>query len=52
MSQSVAEQMKESNLFLSDVLVNYKTAQSFGHDNMLVKKYREMVDPISQGNVT
>lgn len=34
---------KEANLLCGDVIVNYKTSQSFGHEDLLVKKYEELL---------
>jgi ABC-type transport system involved in Fe-S cluster assembly fused permease/ATPase subunit len=37
---------KEANLLCGDAIVNYKTVQSFGNEEMLVNKYKEMMLPV------
>jgi ABC-type transport system involved in Fe-S cluster assembly fused permease/ATPase subunit len=34
------EATKEADLLCGDCIVNFKTVQSFGHEDMLVEKYR------------
>jgi len=41
-----SELEKEANLLCGDAIINYKTVQSFGHEDMLVKKYEELLAPI------
>jgi len=41
-----SELEKEANLLCGDAIINYKTVQSFGHEEMLVKKYEELLQPI------
>lgn len=43
--------LKEANLLVGDAIVNYKTVQSFGHEDLIVKKYEEMLAPIKKGSV-
>lgn len=38
-------QEKEANLLCGDAIVNYKTVQSFGNEEMLVKQYEKMLMP-------
>lgn len=38
--------LAEANLLCGDAIVNYKTVQSFGHEDLIVKKYVEMLSPI------
>ena len=33
------ELLKESNLLLGDAIGNFKTVQSFGHEDLIVDKY-------------
>jgi ATP-binding cassette, subfamily B (MDR/TAP), member 1 len=37
---------KEADLLCGDSIVNYKTVQSFGHEDKLVEKYRELLEPV------
>jgi ATP-binding cassette, subfamily B (MDR/TAP), member 1 len=39
---------KEANLLCGDCIVNFKTVQSFGHEERLVQKYRELLTPGSK----
>jgi ABC-type multidrug transport system fused ATPase/permease subunit len=39
------ELQKEANLLCGDVIVNYRTVQSFGHEEEFVKKYEQMLLP-------
>mmetsp|Transcript_41198 Transcript_41198/g.62686 ORF Transcript_41198/g.62686 Transcript_41198/m.62686 type:complete len:138 (-) Transcript_41198:759-1172(-) len=43
--------MKDSNLLVGDVITNYRTVQSFGHDKVMVKKYIDMVSPVFSSNI-
>lgn len=36
---------KEANLLCGDAIINYRTVQSFGHEELVVKKYEEMLTP-------
>jgi len=38
--------MKEADLLCGDAIINFKTVQSFGHEDLLVQKYTEWVDPV------
>jgi len=38
--------MKEANLLCGDAIVNYKTIQSFGHEELIVGKYKELMLPV------
>lgn len=38
--------LKEANLLCGDTIVNYKTVQSFGHEDTLVEKYKELLMPV------
>jgi len=38
--------MKEADLLCGDAIINFKTVQSFGHEELLVQKYTEWVDPV------
>ena len=38
--------LKEANLLCGDCIVNYKTVQSFGHEDKLVEKYKELLMPV------
>ena len=44
--------MKEADLLCSDAINNFKTVQSFGHENMFVKKYRSILEPLLKANQT
>lgn len=37
------DSQKEANLLCGDCIVNYKTVQSFGNEEQLVKKYKELL---------
>jgi ABC-type transport system involved in Fe-S cluster assembly fused permease/ATPase subunit len=36
---------KEADLLCGDAIINYKTIQSFGHEDVIVKKYTEYLQP-------
>jgi ABC-type multidrug transport system fused ATPase/permease subunit len=38
--------LKESNLLCGDAITNFKTVQSFGNEELIVKKYKEMMLPV------
>jgi ATP-binding cassette subfamily B (MDR/TAP) protein 1 len=37
---------KEANLLCGDAITNYKTVQSFGNEELVVKKYKELMMPV------
>ena len=37
---------KEANLLCGDAITNYKTVQSFGYEDLVVAKYKEMMFPV------
>ena len=41
-----AELMKEANLLCADAIVNFKTVQSFGHEQAIYDKYTKLLAPI------
>jgi ABC-type multidrug transport system fused ATPase/permease subunit len=43
--------LAEANLLCGDAIVNYKTVQSFGHEELVVQKYVDMLIPIKAGSV-
>jgi ABC-type transport system involved in Fe-S cluster assembly fused permease/ATPase subunit len=38
--------VKEANLICGDAIVNYKTVQSFGHEELIVNLYERLLTPI------
>jgi ABC-type transport system involved in Fe-S cluster assembly fused permease/ATPase subunit len=42
--------IKEANLLCGDAIVNYKTVQSFGNEDLLVDKYKELLYPVQQAS--
>lgn len=40
--------LKEANLLCGDAIVNYKTVQSFGHEEEIVKIYDEFLAPVKK----
>jgi len=42
---------KEANLLCGDAIVNYKTVQSFGHVDLIVKKYTDLLEPSHKGTI-
>lgn len=40
------KEMKEPNLLLGDAIMNFRTVQSFGYENLVVDLYLEMQAPI------
>ena len=36
---------KEANLLCGDAIINYRTVQSFGHEELFVQKYKELLTP-------
>ena len=43
---------KEANLLCGDSIVNFKTVQSFGNEEELVKKYKELLTPVHKVSMT
>jgi len=41
----INEKQKEANLLCGDAIVNYKTVQSFGHEDLIAKKYESYLKP-------
>jgi len=39
---------KEANLLCGDAIINFKTIQSFGHNDLVVKKYEELLAPVKR----
>lgn len=54
MNEGITEQndelSKEADLLCGDAINNFKTVQSFGHEEELVKKYYEMMFPMFKAN--
>lgn len=44
------KEMTEPNLLLGDSIMNFRTVQSFGYEELIVKKYVEMMKPIDDMN--
>lgn len=44
------DKAKEGDLLCGDAIVNYKTTQSFGNNQMVVKKYIEFMEPVFKAN--
>lgn len=38
---------KEADLLAGDAISNFKTVQSFANEDMLVAKYKELLEPIN-----
>jgi len=41
-----ADLYKEADLLCSDTITNFKTVQSLGNEDMVFRKYRDIVTPI------
>jgi ABC-type multidrug transport system fused ATPase/permease subunit len=42
------ELLKEANLLCGDAIVNFKTVQSFGHEEEIIKIYEEFLEPVNK----
>lgn len=42
------EALKEANLLCGDAIANYKTVQSLGHTELIVKKYEQLLAPVQK----
>jgi len=51
-SVKAQDQSKEGNLLAGDAIVNFKTIQSFGHTEMVIKKYIEFMEPVYKSSVS
>lgn len=40
----------QADLLCGDSIINYKTVQSLGHEEMIMKKYREYLEPVTKSN--
>ena len=47
---SVNEAEKAANLLIGDAINNFKTVQSFGYENLIVRKYAILLEPIYEAN--
>ena len=45
-TEQAGTQTKEANLLCGDAIINFKTIQSFGHNDLIVKKYEELFAPV------
>lgn len=43
---ATSEKEKEANLLIGDAINNFKTVQSFAHEELLVEKYKKYVKEI------
>ena len=43
LSTNTNDLQKEANLLCGDAIINYKTVQSFGHEDLIANKYEEML---------
>ena len=48
LTEGTNELTKEANLLCGDAIMNYKTVQSFGHEDRLVAKYKELLSPVNE----
>lgn len=46
LTEQTGDMNKEANLLCGDAIINYKTVQSFGNEKLVVKKYREYLEPL------
>ena len=46
MVKGTADADREADLLAGDSIVNYKTVQSFGHEDAVFKMYERILDPI------
>jgi ABC-type transport system involved in Fe-S cluster assembly fused permease/ATPase subunit len=42
------ELTKEADLLCGDAIINYKTVQSFGNEEMIVNKYKQILAPVNK----
>lgn len=40
----------QADLLCGDSIINYKTVQSLGHEEMILQKYREYLEPVFKSN--
>lgn len=45
------EMVKEANLLMGDAIMNFRTVQSFGHEELVVEKFRELMEPAAAKNI-
>jgi ATP-binding cassette subfamily B (MDR/TAP) protein 1 len=46
LSGATGDMEKAANLLIGDAINNFKTVQSFGYEHLILKKYKEIIDPI------
>lgn len=46
LSGATVDMEKKANLLIGDAVNNFKTVQSFGYEELIVKKYQSFIDPI------
>lgn len=51
LSGAVSEKEKEANLVIGDAINNLKTVQSFGYEDLIVKKYKSILEPIYKATI-
>jgi len=39
---------KDADMLCSDAIINFKTVQSLGHEDLIIKKYVEIIDPVNK----
>ena len=47
-TESSGDLNKEANLLCGDAIINFKTIQSFGHNDLVVKKYEDLLAPVKR----
>ena len=50
--QQVGDLAKEANLLAGDAMTNYKTIQSFGNNEQIIKKYEDLMRPVYESTTT
>jgi hypothetical protein len=46
LSGATGDMEKAANLLIGDAINNFKTVQSFGYEHLILKKYKDILDPI------
>ena len=46
MTDATNDTEKNALLLIGDAIINYKTVQSFGYENIILEKYKRLLMPI------
>lgn len=46
MATKTGDLLKEANLLVGDSIINFKTVQSFGYEDLIVERYKQFLAPV------